>query len=166
MSSVAAPSAPRSRQSPYAEKLFARGGSRSTLAGKSRRRREQAAPSREERLRALLPLLLIPLAIGLLLSLGMRPADTTLAQRPDPAVYRSLVDLVSIDRVGTMFCATVSQGFFLETAAARQARIEALVLRVKAEGYGALYLFEASGRTLASWNGERLEITPDGEAGS
>jgi hypothetical protein len=135
-------------------------------AGRSTRRSGRAASSREERLRATLPLLLIVLGVGLFLGLGMLPADTTAVQRPDPARYRDVVELVSIDRVGTMFCATVSQGFFLGAAAERSAKIEALVTRVRAEGYGALYLFEESGRTVATWNGDHLEITPDGQAGS
>ena len=166
MSTVAAPAPPRSRHSPYAERLFERGAVRGKRAGRSSRKRERAASSREERLRAALPLLFLALGVGLFLSLGMLPADTTAVQRPDPARYRDVVELVSIDRVGTMFCATVSQGFFLRTAAERGAKIEALVTRVRAEGYGALYLFEESGRTLATWNGHRLEITPDGQAGS
>ena len=166
MSPATAPAPPRARHSPYAERLFERRPSRTRRTAKGARRPARAATVREERLRAALPLLLIALLIAVVVGIGLLPADTTSTQRPDPARYRDLVELVSIDRVGTMFCATVSQGFFLEPAAQRSARIEALVARLRAEGYGALYLFEASGRTLASWNGDRLEIVPDGQPGS
>lgn len=162
----------RPRHSLYAQPLF--DGKRPRRAAAVRGKREgrrpgpppPRIPTREDRLRALLPLLAIPLFLGIVFNLGALQADADSEQHPDPARYRDLVDLVSIDRVGTMFCATVSQGFFLEPTDAQRRHVERLVDRVQAEGYGSLYLFEASGRTVASWNGAGLQLLPPASSGS
>jgi len=164
MSTTAAPASPRTRHSGYAERLFEGGASRAAHA--RRGRPDRARRAGHERRRTPLILLTLLLALGLLVSFGMRRADPTAEQRPDPAGYRLVLDLVSIDRVGTMFAGTVSQGFFLESAAERAARIERLVSRVRAEGYESVYLFEKGGRPVASWNGDRLVISPDDHTGS
>ena len=128
--------------------------------------RRRAVARRERRSPAKL-VVAAALGLGLVMLLyGAGTPGSLAEQRPNPWDYRGEVDLVSIDRVGTMFCAVVSQGFFLEERSERRRGLERLVRRIHSEGYGALYLAEASGRTVAWWNGRALQVVPDSDLGS
>ena len=106
------------------------------------------------------------IAMGGVIVLAAIPRRDVPDQRPSPRVYRGHVDLVSIDRVGTMFYGVVSQSYFLLDATERRRGLEGLVRRIDSEGFQSLYLTEASGRTVAQWDSSGLELVSDSEDGS
>jgi hypothetical protein len=172
----------RKRYDDYAPKLFSQGrehrrrdrqrvdgGRAATVARKGRASRARPIPPvRAPRQRN--PFLLVfAVALGLgisWLAQGGNRAEALAYARPDPRGYRGQVDLVAIERVGTMFYGVVSQGFFLLDEPERREGIDRLIQRLRREGYSSLYLAEASGRTVARWNGRTLEILTDASPGS
>jgi hypothetical protein len=177
---VAASREPRRRHSGYAERLFdrrpahprraARGpasdGRRPLWAGRAAVRSDRSRAPRRARNRRW-PAAAAAAGLSLVVLLhGGRPQARLEEQRPDPAEYRVEIDLVSIDRVGTMFHAVVSQGFFLQPADEQRRAVERLVRKVAARGFESVYLVEASGRAVAWWSGSVLHLLPPSAPGS
>ncbi len=177
MSGTDLPTAPRNRDADHAVKLLdeptgrgsrRRGVSRQTRAGARRGRPGVPRSGGMERRSRGATVAAVALGLGLVLLLHGGGTHRSFAeQRPAPRDYAAEMQMVSIDRVGTMFCAVVSQGFFLQTESARKRDLERLVRRIRTEGYSSLYVAEASGRTVASWgNGRVLELVAESDAGS
>lgn len=140
-----------------------------TVARRGKAGRSRAVPGVRKRTQRNPFLLVLAVALGLGISWmaqGGSRAEALAFARPDPRGYRGEVDLIAIERVGTMFYGVVSQGYFLLDEAERRERIDRLIQRLRRDGYSSLYLAEASGRTVARWNGRILEILEDDAPGS